>query len=191
MHYVRGNKVNVKLRQIGTRSLPLVKRWQWSRAKVERYLKELEYSNKIAPQKNNVITLLSICNYNDYQGIEPQSEPQTDHRRATDEPQTDPNKKDNKEKNNKNDNNSSKETAKRFTPPSIEEVQFYISEKGYSVDAERFVSFYECKGWYVGKNKMKNWKAAITTWSKSEKSKMSNIKTSSSTQNVNDIWNQK
>ena len=59
-------------------------------------------------------------------------------------------------------------SEKRFSPPSIEEVDSYIREKGYTVDAERFVNFYESKGWYVGKNKMKNWRAAVATWQKED-----------------------
>lgn len=42
----------------------------------------------------------------------------------------------------------------RFIPPTVEEVRRYCQENNYSVDAERFVDFYECKGWMVGKNKM-------------------------------------
>ena len=38
------------------------------------------------------------------------------------------------------------------------------SDKGGEHNAQRFVDFYECKGWMVGKNKMKNWKAAVRTW---------------------------
>ena len=57
----------------------------------------------------------------------------------------------------------------RFLPPSLDEVKKYILEKGFSVDAENFVNFYESKGWFVGKNKMKNWKAAVATWEKREK----------------------
>ncbi len=75
-------------------------------------------------------------------------------------------------KNNKNikDNREGEngKSAKRFSPPSIEEVESYIRGKGYTVDAERFVNFYESKGWYVGKNKMKNWHAAIATWQKED-----------------------
>lgn len=56
------------------------------------------------------------------------------------------------------------EKTKRFTPPTVEEVNSYILEKGYDVDAEAFVNFYESKGWFVGKNKMKSWKAALVTW---------------------------
>ncbi len=54
----------------------------------------------------------------------------------------------------------------RFTPPTVSEVGEYVKEKGVSIDPEYFVSFYESKGWMVGKNKMKSWKHAITTWAK-------------------------
>lgn len=55
---------------------------------------------------------------------------------------------------------------KRFVPPSVEEVKAYIIEKNYSVDAETFVNWYEAKDWFIGKNKMKNWRAAVVTWEK-------------------------
>ena len=54
--------------------------------------------------------------------------------------------------------------AARFTPPTVEDVAAYVSEKGYHVNAERFVSFYQQKGWMVGKNRMKDWKAAVRNW---------------------------
>ena len=53
-----------------------------------------------------------------------------------------------------------------FQPPSQKEVEQYCLEKSYSIDAESFICFYESKGWMVGKNKMKNWKAALTNWQK-------------------------
>lgn len=68
----------------------------------------------------------------------------------------------------------SDEKAKRFTPPTIEEVSSYIAEKGYSVDADRFIDFYESKGWMVGKNKMKDWKASVRTWQNSRKESSKN-----------------
>lgn len=55
---------------------------------------------------------------------------------------------------------------KRFTPPSLEEVKQYCKERNNSVDPESFVDFYSSKGWMVGKNKMKDWKAAVRTWEK-------------------------
>ena len=57
-----------------------------------------------------------------------------------------------------------KKSENRFSPPTLEELKNYISEKAYNVDAERFFNFYQSKGWYVGKNKMKDWKAAVRTW---------------------------
>ena len=56
--------------------------------------------------------------------------------------------------------------VRRFAPPSLEEVKEYCRESGYNIDAERFVAFYESKGWMVGKNKMKDWKAAVRGWKK-------------------------
>lgn len=54
--------------------------------------------------------------------------------------------------------------AKRFEPPTVDQVDAYIREKGYSVSAERFVDYYESNGWMVGRNRMKDWKAAVRTW---------------------------
>lgn len=62
-----------------------------------------------------------------------------------------------------------KKEIKRFIPPTVEEVEQYCLENSYILDAERFVDFYECKGWMVGKNKMKDWKAAVRTWARKEK----------------------
>ena len=63
-------------------------------------------------------------------------------------------------------NKGNKEKEGRFTPPTLSEVQAYITEKGYHVDAESFIDFYASKGWMVGKNKMKDWKASVRTWEK-------------------------
>ena len=60
-----------------------------------------------------------------------------------------------------------KKGTHRFVPPSLLEVEAYLSEKGITeIDAESFVAFYESKGWKVGNQPMKSWQAAITTWRK-------------------------
>lgn len=64
--------------------------------------------------------------------------------------------------------------VKRFIPPTIEEVRSYCLERQNSVDAQRFVDFYASKGWMVGKNKMKDWKACVRTWERSEHPKTVN-----------------
>ena len=59
-----------------------------------------------------------------------------------------------------------KVSAPRFTPPTVEEVAAYCRDRGNAVDAERFCDFYASKGWQVGKNTMKDWRAAVRTWEK-------------------------
>lgn len=59
-------------------------------------------------------------------------------------------------------------TCSRFSPPTIDEVRAYCAEKGYTVDADRFVDYYTSNGWKVGKNPMKDWKAAVRTWNGKE-----------------------
>lgn len=59
-------------------------------------------------------------------------------------------------------------SKKRFRPPSVEEVEEYCFERNNKVDAEKFVDFYASNGWKVGKNPMKDWKAAVRTWEKRE-----------------------
>ena len=56
----------------------------------------------------------------------------------------------------------------RFTPPTVQEVKAYCTEKGYHVDAERFVDYYMSNGWMVGRTHMKDWKAAVRTWAKKD-----------------------
>ena len=59
--------------------------------------------------------------------------------------------------------------ATRFTPPTLEEVTAYCQERSNNVDPQRFIDFYESKGWMVGKNKMKDWKACVRTWEQRDK----------------------
>lgn len=54
----------------------------------------------------------------------------------------------------------------KFKPPTIDEIAEHCKSRGNSLDAEKFFAFYESKGWMVGKNKMKSWKAAVITWEK-------------------------
>lgn len=69
---------------------------------------------------------------------------------------------------NDNKENVKEKSASRFSPPKIEEIRSYIIEKGYSFEAENFFDFYESKGWFVGRNKMKDWKAAVRNWARGE-----------------------
>ena len=72
------------------------------------------------------------------------------------------------------DNDIKKESVKKkadaFSPPTRQTVAEYVQEKGYgNVDVERFIDYYSSNGWMVGRNKMKDWKAAVRNWARSEK----------------------
>ena len=53
---------------------------------------------------------------------------------------------------------------KKFIKPTLAEVQAYCRERQNNVDAERWLDYYEANGWKVGKNPMKDWRAAVRTW---------------------------
>ena len=57
---------------------------------------------------------------------------------------------------------------RRFTKPTLEEVEAYCRERNKGVDAQRWFDYYSSNGWKVGKNPMKDWKAAVRTWERSE-----------------------
>lgn len=54
--------------------------------------------------------------------------------------------------------------AKRFTPPTVEEVAAYAREAGLRMDAARFVDYFTSNGWKVGRGPMKDWHAAARNW---------------------------
>jgi hypothetical protein len=63
-------------------------------------------------------------------------------------------------------NNTINKRKPGFEKPSVGMIEEYCKERGNSVDPTTFFDFYESKGWFVGKNKMKDWKAAVRTWEK-------------------------
>ena len=80
-------------------------------------------------------------------------------------------------------------TARRFIPPTVEEVKARIAEMGYTFDAEAFIAFYQSNGWMVGKSKMKDWRAAMVTWQKREpRFPRGGGKSSSTTKKANEEW---
>lgn len=50
--------------------------------------------------------------------------------------------------------------------PTLQEVTDYFEEKGHKKESDVFFNYYESNGWKVGKNPMKNWKAAAQNWIK-------------------------
>lgn len=78
-------------------------------------------------------------------------------------------KKENKEKNPPNplaggEPSKNIKTHTKFTKPTVDEIQDYCNERLNGINAQSFWDFYEAKGWRIGNNPMKDWKAAIRTW---------------------------
>ena len=61
---------------------------------------------------------------------------------------------------------NSNKRAKRFLPPTTDQVAAYCKERGNKIDPEAFVDHYTATGWMRGKSKIKDWKACIRTWEK-------------------------
>ena len=143
-----------------TSQLKLSKRWGWSLGKVNLFLKRLQNENEIKLICENKFTKIVVNKWSHYQ-------PKHENKMKTKRKQNE-----NKMKqldNDKNDNKNDKEVkGKKFTPPTLEEVQAYIKEKKYNIDANTWIDHYISNGWMVGKNKMKDWKAAVRTWSKNK-----------------------
>tara|TARA_S200002703_G_scaffold38089_3_gene33397 strand:- start:8288 stop:8905 length:618 start_codon:yes stop_codon:yes gene_type:complete len=63
-----------------------------------------------------------------------------------------------------------------FKKPTILDINNYCLERSNNIDPNSFFDFYESKNWFVGKNKMKDWKACIRTWENRSKNKSNNSK---------------
>ena len=71
-------------------------------------------------------------------------------------------------------NNKEKNIKKEkepFHPPTLKDVEEYCQSRNNGIDAQHFIDYYEARGWMVGKNKMKDWKAAVRTWESRNKEK--------------------
>ena len=66
-----------------------------------------------------------------------------------------------------------KEKRTRFVAPSLDEVKDYCHERGNNIDPETFIDFYAAKGWKVGNQPMKDWKACVRTWEKRDRGRAS------------------
>ena len=132
------------------------KRWNWNRSKVSRFLNTLQLDGMIVVKSDTVTTQLTVCNYESYQGERTADETQMRRRRDADELQVNTIEEGKKEK---------KEIS-IFIEPTYNEILEYCTQRKNGIDVNKFINFYTSKGWMVGKNKMKDWKACVRSWEK-------------------------
>ena len=75
-------------------------------------------------------------------------------------------------------------SPKRFSKPSLEEVKEYCEQRKNGIDPQHFIDFYESKGWKVGNQPMKDWKACVRTWEQRNKSENKSTKTAEASKYV-------
>lgn len=162
---IKGQLVNIARGQQARSELTLSKSWKWSRNKVRRFLKNLQSDGMIEIKSGHLTTVITICNYDSFQSIDTAD--------GTAKGQQTKQLKDNKRNTNNNVNNENNENKKngRFKKPTEEDLISYFKEYcstgNFDIsfgEHRRFYDFYESKNWYVGKNKMKDWKAAVRNW---------------------------
>lgn len=190
---VRGVTVELDRGEVLASEEYLARRWQWSRGKVRRFLNYLSQKTvqQIVQRKNNVCTVIAICNYEEYQGDGTAD-------RFTDGQQTDIPKNSKKIRskeidtitqanqsiiNNtipcvsdetperKSESDTEKRARKKFVPPTLDKLKAYIEEaKLEHIDPEAFIDYFTSNGWKVGgKGPMKDWKAAARNWNRNHK----------------------
>lgn len=157
---IDGRLETVSVGQTITSTRKLCDRWGWSNTKVRNFLKMLENESMIIVKSGSKKTVINIVNYSAYQD--------SDNKKATVKRQLSNSQATVKHtnKNEKNEKNE-KNNIRRFTPPTYEQVSSYCLERNNNVDAHRFVDHYEANGWMRGKTKMKDWKAAVRFWERS------------------------
>ena len=77
---------------------------------------------------------------------------------------------------------------KRFEKPTLSQITQYCLERNNNVNAEQFYDYYESNGWKVGKNAMKDWKAAVRTWERNEYRKPTTTKKTNTEQTLDAIY---
>lgn len=138
----------IKAGQIVTSRDLLAEETGLSSQQIRTAITKLKSTNEITSVTSSQGTIIEVVNYEKYQIAtnEITEEQPTSNQRVT---------------TNKNDKND-----KKFIIPTFNDVLEYCMQNDLEVDGIKFINFYESKGWMIGKNKMKDWKAAVRTWAK-------------------------
>lgn len=154
----------------------------YSTSVINRCIKKLEREQRICTKTHELGTVFTVLNYDMYQGFNHFNKKNLEHNLeqhqnsvgTVEEQYQNNNKKEKKEEERKEDIKPLVDrppVRKKFIQPTLEEVSNYCYERGNRVDPENWLDHYTSNGWKVGKNQMKDWKAAVRTWEKNTTSK--------------------
>ena len=155
-------------------------------------LNRLKSTNEITITSTNKYSIITICNYESYQGCVNGSNQQINQlpnqQLTSNQPAT------NQQLTTNNNNKNEKKLKKYYNiPPSFEEIELRYKERGLkNFVPATFFAHYETNGWMVGKNKMKNWDAALTYWENNNKITNNANNRGNNTRSIkriNDHWN--
>lgn len=122
-------------------------------------IKKLNLTGELTNKTTSRYSIITVKNWNRFQETNKQTNNQlTINQQSTNNQLTTTNN----EKNDKNDKNI-------FVVPKIEEIKKYCSERKNKINPLQFYDYYQSNGWMVGRNKMKDWRAAVRTWEQKSK----------------------
>lgn len=125
-------------------------------------ISHLKSTGEVTCKTYSKYTVFTVKNYCLYQSSDTQNDRQVTGKRHSNDILTTTIEEKKEVKNIKKE--EPKGSKKKFEPPSVEAVRDYCKERHNSIDANTFVDYYESKDWMIGKNRMKDWKAAVRTW---------------------------
>lgn len=199
-----GNQlIKVKKGSFITSEIKLMAEFQWSKSKLRAFLILLESQSMIEKITDTKKTTLTIVKYSDYQELQTAKKPRKNREKTAKELRADTDNNENNYNNDNNENNAStsinidieveQQAAKsqksiRFIKPTIDEIRMLNTIANLNIDPEQFFDFYESKDWMVGKNKMKDWKAAARNWARrnstaTQQTQSNNLKTQKQNEN--------
>ena len=162
--FYKGKYQRVHRGQLATSEVELANRWNWSRGRVRRFLRNLIDASRVTVDKSTVGTVITVLNYDIYQdrrtrkktADDTANEHHTDITRYIDGTHN--------KKNKKNKEERERATDVAMVSPSLQEVISYRDESGIDVDPEAFWDYYEGNGWMRGDSPIRNWKAVMRGW---------------------------
>jgi hypothetical protein len=169
--FINGTFIECNRGELAWSMVSLAERWKVDRQRVRTFLNILKKDFMITLKTNQRTTIITICNYNKYQTSKPANKPVTNQPLTTCQPALNHNIEilEVLETISTNvDIVGKPKNGHRFIKPTLEEVSGYCKERNNLVKPTKFVDYYESNGWKVGKNQMKDWKAAIRNWENSE-----------------------